>query len=777
MKRKNIITLAAILMAALLLSLLPPVTAQAASDVNTDTYYYDRIPARAQWCYRFLKEYYDSIPLGVKETYRITDFSSVPGGNDAQLFIDFVIADEALKADDPTYQWKGCVAGAGQDTLDGPLTFLLIDGFDLLTKDNRLQAEAKIQQVISAVKGGDRYTQLRKMASWFLDDTFYDPYLNKINTEGNNTLATRGIHYNGSAYGVLLEGIAVCGGFSQAVKVFCNELDIPCIIMGNAGHAWNLVQMEDGKWYRLDITNACRLGQDGELPNSLEYYFENVFLSNDTFGFYGDPYMISVPGFSVKDFPVHAQGQYQYTGSNTDFSYTLPASTYTPGSPKFSYRVNDDGKTCTVNNYEGKESGDLTVPATLDGYTVTAIEAYAFYYCAGFTGKLTIPDTVESIGKAAFAGCYGLTSLQLSKNLYSIGRGAFIGCKGLTQVTLPDNLGEIAEYGFYDCNNLKSVTFGSHIQSVENMAFAQCANSLVIKAPANSAAARYASGNGIAFQTSGTMCSFRDPDGKWVIAPDAHYRTCEHGAAFDRKPHTNAENIFNCGDTCDVCGGEACSFKGVMEKALTLVNAQPATCGSMAYTGDMQCVCGNIVRYGEWTGEATGQHAPADAQWEHDEWSHWQACSCGRRLDDASHTGGTATATQRAKCEVCGAEYGELAPNDPTQPTEGTKPADPTDPTEGTKPADPTNPTEGTKPTDPTNPTEGTKPADPTNPTEGTKPADPTDPTEGTKPEEPEYDTTWITVLLAVLAAAALGVGGFFGWKMMQKKQDNRDAS
>ncbi len=368
------------------------------ADVNTRTYYYDRIPERAQWCYRFLKEYYDNIPLGVERLYRIYDvnsdsipspedidytydistfdFSTVPGGNDAQLGTDFAIADAALKADEPAYDWKGWVSGYGADAAGAPLGHLDIQGFDLLTEDHRLRAEAKIRQVVSAVQGGDRYTQLRKLTEWFLDNTYYDPYADQINPTGLSSLTTRGIHYDGSMYGVLLEGIAVCGGFSEAVKVFCDRLGIPCIIMGNAKHAWNLVQMEDGQWYRLDITNACRLGWDGELPNSKAVYFEQEFLNNNTlqagFGTYADPYMISLDGHAfVTEFPVHAQGQYQYTGGNTDFSYTLPASTYTPGSAKFAYRVNPDGKTCTVCQYErvmdATQPTDDTAGASPDG--------------------------------------------------------------------------------------------------------------------------------------------------------------------------------------------------------------------------------------------------------------------------------------------------------------------------------------------------------------------------------------------------------------------------
>ncbi|MBR0295113.1 MAG: hypothetical protein IJQ67_04330 [Bacilli bacterium] len=47
--------------------------------------------------------------------------------------------------------------------------------------------------------------------------------------------------------------------------------------------------------------------------------------------------------------------------------------------------------------------------------------------------------------------------------------------------------------------------------------------------------------------------------------------------------------------------------------------------------------------------------------YEHDETSHWQVCSiCGESTAKENHRGGTSTCTQKAICDVCGAEYGEL---------------------------------------------------------------------------------------------------------------------
>ena len=47
--------------------------------------------------------------------------------------------------------------------------------------------------------------------------------------------------------------------------------------------------------------------------------------------------------------------------------------------------------------------------------------------------------------------------------------------------------------------------------------------------------------------------------------------------------------------------------------------------------------------------------------WSYDETHHWHKSTCGHEAKDyGQHTGGEATTTQKAICEVCGQPYGEL---------------------------------------------------------------------------------------------------------------------
>ena len=59
-------------------------------------------------------------------------------------------------------------------------------------------------------------------------------------------------------------------------------------------------------------------------------------------------------------------------------------------------------------------------------------------------------------------------------------------------------------------------------------------------------------------------------------------------------------------------------------------------------------------------------HAVEEKTWKSDDTNHWHECTaCGEKLDTAKHSGGKATTTKKAKCEICGAEYGALKATTP----------------------------------------------------------------------------------------------------------------
>lgn len=104
---------------------------------------------------------------------------------------------------------------------------------------------AKIPQV--PVDLTNRYSFIVSIRE-YIADTVYYPDLNTSDY-------VMSAH---DAYGALIEGRAVCQGYSDAVKLICDYYNIPCVCIsgtsGNAGHMWNAIQMEDGIWYLMDLT-------------------------------------------------------------------------------------------------------------------------------------------------------------------------------------------------------------------------------------------------------------------------------------------------------------------------------------------------------------------------------------------------------------------------------------------------------------------------------------------------------------------------------------------
>ena len=156
-------------------------------------------------------------------------------------------------------------------------------------------------------------------------------------------------------------------------------------------------------------------------------------------------------------------------------------------------------------------TGEFTIPNT-----VTTINDFAMNGCANVTGKLVIPDSVQTIGVSAFESS-GFTSLTLGNSVKEIGRSAFYNCatmtgdlvipaavttigenafastgfngkldfqaqieefpaaifKGLnfTSVSFSDSVKTIGDRAFENCKQLATVTFGQGLETIGSFAF------------------------------------------------------------------------------------------------------------------------------------------------------------------------------------------------------------------------------------------------------------------------------------------------------------------
>lgn len=166
-------------------------------------------------------------------------------------------------------------------------------------------------------------------------------------------------------------------------------------------------------------------------------------------------------------------------------------------SSDLTYSITNGSVTITgANQFETIMS--LAIPETIEGNPVTAIGDWAFGLPEENNGQLvcvTIPDSVTSIGRAAFvenynlksviigngvrsigasafAYCYGLENVQIGNNVTTLGRSAFWYC-GLKSIIIPDSVKSIGIQAFGDCG-LESITIGNGVTSIEEAAFRGC---------------------------------------------------------------------------------------------------------------------------------------------------------------------------------------------------------------------------------------------------------------------------------------------------------------
>ena len=130
------------------------------------------------------------------------------------------------------------------------------------------------------------------------------------------------------------------------------------------------------------------------------------------------------------------------------------------------YTSNDVIGKCAFKGCSGLTS--LTLPAG-----ITSIGDDAFYGCSGLT-SLNLPAGITTIGGSAFEGCSGLTSLNLPAGITSIGDDAFYGCSGLTSITIPNGVTQIDKNAFRDCTGLTSLTLPANIKRIGESAFYGC---------------------------------------------------------------------------------------------------------------------------------------------------------------------------------------------------------------------------------------------------------------------------------------------------------------
>ena len=169
-------------------------------------------------------------------------------------------------------------------------------------------------------------------------------------------------------------------------------------------------------------------------------------------------------------------GSSAFSGCSGLKSITIPTSVTTIGSSAFS-------------GCSGLKS--ITIPNS-----VTSIGNYGFYNCSGLT-SITIGNSVTSIGGSAFDGCSGLTSVNISDleawcnisfssnyaNPLVFAHHLFLNRKEVTKLTIPNSVTSIGNYGFTGCRGLTTVTIPNSVTTIGSSAFSGCIGLISVTIP------------------------------------------------------------------------------------------------------------------------------------------------------------------------------------------------------------------------------------------------------------------------------------------------------
>ncbi len=210
-----------------------------------------------------------------------------------------------------------------------------------VTKEVRNKMQQELEAVVqSYADNAKNYTNLFEQELYI-----HDRLCNEIeyNEDGDEFIY--------SSYGALVEKQAVCEGYSRAMQLICNEIDIPCLIVyGNAdneGHMWNLINPGDG-WYHLDITwdDSQELGHNYFNVNDLDISADHTRL--ETYEKSGADPSNTEMCYNFFDFECNGEflNYYNYNNALIEPDYKLASNTvynaYKEGNSFAELKINND---------------------------------------------------------------------------------------------------------------------------------------------------------------------------------------------------------------------------------------------------------------------------------------------------------------------------------------------------------------------------------------------------------------------------------------------------
>ncbi|MBQ2816143.1 MAG: hypothetical protein IJE65_05715 [Clostridia bacterium] len=177
-----------------------------------------------------------------------------------------------FKNDFPQFYWLSNIAIAG----GGAIYVAVFDEF--ATGGARAEYSAQYQAAADQI-----IWQASRFKTKFEKAEFvHDIICKKMSYASDSSSATGWVDngFTHSIIGALVKGSGVCDGYSKAFQYIMNRLGINCLLItgdANGSHAWNLVEMDNGEYYFLDLT-----WDDIDIGN-INLYYDYFLIDSDEF--------------------------------------------------------------------------------------------------------------------------------------------------------------------------------------------------------------------------------------------------------------------------------------------------------------------------------------------------------------------------------------------------------------------------------------------------------------------------------------------------------------
>ena len=210
------------------------------ADINTKgekPLYYTYLTESQKSVYRYMKSAAEEMKTG------LFSLGAVKDGEDR--LSDIAIAFRALSSDNPQIFWLPAFYVISPD--GSAMAFEYNDVKYPMTASEKEKAEKQLLTTVENISNlaselSSRFEKEKFFHDWLCTNVTY-------NQDGTDNVFT--------AYGALINGVAVCEGYARAMQLLCDNVGIPCtVIYGssrNVDHMWNIINPGDG-WYHLDVT-------------------------------------------------------------------------------------------------------------------------------------------------------------------------------------------------------------------------------------------------------------------------------------------------------------------------------------------------------------------------------------------------------------------------------------------------------------------------------------------------------------------------------------------